>query len=92
MFVDMTEPLITDLKKTYENEDWPQLSEIGHSLKGSARSVGAIMLGDLCGQIQDEIIDMDHSERKNLIEQTLDAFKAVKDQITEIDKNKSFVF
>lgn len=89
MFVDMTEPLIKDLQVAFDNEDWHRFSEIGHSLKGSAKSAGAIRLGDICGQIQDDAENADNEIRKAMLNEAHIAFDAVKAHIN-ILKEKGF--
>lgn len=50
MFVQMTESLIQQIN---EEQDFHQLSELGHSLKGAARSACCVHLGDLASSLQD---------------------------------------
>ncbi len=50
MFVHMTEKLISQIGA---ETDLNQLSELGHSLKGAARSACCIHLGDLASSLQD---------------------------------------
>ncbi len=50
MFVQMTQPLID---KINDERDLHELSELGHSLKGAARSACCIHLGDLASSLQD---------------------------------------
>ncbi len=51
MFVDMTSPIIAKIK---DENDHNALSELGHSLKGAARSACCNMLGDLASRLQDD--------------------------------------
>ena len=52
MFVKMTQPLIEKLEKTQREGTAKELSELAHSLKGSARSACCITLGDLVEEVQ----------------------------------------
>ncbi len=57
MFVDMTRPMIEDITSAFKANDFHRLSELGHSLKGAARSACCPRLGDLAGQLQDDADD-----------------------------------
>lgn len=87
MFVDMTEPLITELKDAHDNKDWKAYEEIGHSLKGSARSACAMTMGDICAAIQDEAADASDERRSELLNQAIDAFEDVKRHVKIIQEN-----
>ncbi len=54
MFIDMTEPLIEKIKLSQSNNDYKELKEIGHSLKGAARSACLTDLGNAAAQLQDD--------------------------------------
>jgi signal transduction histidine kinase/CheY-like chemotaxis protein len=87
MFKDMTDPLMDDLRTAHDNADWHQFSEIGHSLKGSARSAGAVKLGDICASIQDDSAKANDEERKQMLKQAEEEYKRVKDFIAYTQKN-----
>ncbi len=84
MFTTMTEPLIADLQSAYDNKNWDQFSEIGHSLKGSARSAGAMKLGDICSRIQDETPKADAATRSQMMQAAKEEFSAVKQSIEQL--------
>ncbi len=52
MFIDMTAPLIEKINKALKNGDGKLLSDLGHSLKGAARSACCKQLGDLASRLQ----------------------------------------
>ena len=54
MFKDMTAPLIDKIQKAQSDKNSHALSELGHSLKGGARSACCERLGDLASRLQDE--------------------------------------
>jgi len=87
MFADMTEPLIADLIKAHDAQDWHQFEEIGHSLKGSSRSACAVTLGDICADIQDEAPSASDKRRKELLDMAVTEFENVKSHIQDIQKN-----
>lgn len=87
MFVDMTEPLVSDLKQAHDEKNWHQFSEIGHSLKGSSRSVGAIIMGDICGRIQDDTPDATDDDRTAMFNECIKAFNDVKSHIKFLQTN-----
>lgn len=54
MFIRMTEPLFSDLKRAVKDGKAGDVSETAHSLKGAARSAGALKLGDMAESLQSE--------------------------------------
>ncbi len=79
MFVEMTSPLIANIKAEQNSHE---LSELGHSLKGAARSACCNKLGDLASKLQDYA-----EERKNcddLIKNITEEFKKVKEDIKKL--------
>ncbi|MDO8343327.1 MAG: PAS domain S-box protein [Cellvibrio sp.] len=61
-FLQSSVQLEQKIMAAYEQQDWPQLSSHAHTLKSSARAVGAMTLGNLCNTIenhakkQDEVV------------------------------------
>jgi CheY-like chemotaxis protein len=53
MFAEMTQGLIDQLPPALEDSDYHALAELGHSLKGGARSACCNVLGDFAAQLQD---------------------------------------
>lgn len=53
MFIEMTAPEIDKLEKAFPRNDFHELAEAGHSLKGAARSVCCDRLGDLTAELQE---------------------------------------
>ena len=53
MFIDMTAPQIAKIKDAQINKDYHELLELGHSLKGAARSACCNILGDLASDLQE---------------------------------------
>jgi CheY-like chemotaxis protein len=51
-FPDMMRPLITELENAVIIHDMKRVAEIAHSLKGAARSAGALQLSKICEDIQ----------------------------------------
>ncbi len=54
LFIEMTESLIERIKNAHQHEDFNDLKEAAHSLKGGARSACCNILGDIAGQLQDD--------------------------------------
>lgn len=52
MFISMTEPTIQEIRQAEHQQDVKALIEVAHSLKGSARSAAAPLLGDLAEELQ----------------------------------------
>ncbi len=53
MFAEMTRPQIAEIRQAFESADLPKLKELGHSLKGGARSACCAQLGDLAAELQE---------------------------------------
>lgn len=53
MFIDMTAPLIRRIQAAQERNDFDDLKEAAHSLKGAARSACCNTLGNLASDLQD---------------------------------------
>jgi signal transduction histidine kinase/DNA-binding response OmpR family regulator/HPt (histidine-containing phosphotransfer) domain-containing protein len=87
MFVEMTEPLIAELKNAHDQADWKAYEEVGHSLKGSARSACAMALGDICAAIQDDAASASDERRKEMLDAALAEFERVKAHIKHIQDN-----
>lgn len=87
MFVDMTEPLIAEIQKAYNEGDFKNLAEHGHSLKGSARSIAALALGDYAADLQDEAEPATEERRKEIVEGIVREFENVKRHIQTIQEN-----
>ncbi len=54
MFAEMTAPLIERLQKAQDNNDYHDLKEAAHSLKGAARSACCNILGDMASHLQED--------------------------------------
>jgi two-component system, sensor histidine kinase and response regulator len=57
MFISMTQPQIAKIRTAFAQGEMGQLKELGHSLKGAARSACCMRLGDLAGKLQDLAAD-----------------------------------
>ena len=89
MFIDMTDPLVDDLETAHNDGDWHQFSEIGHSLKGSSRSIGAMKMGDICSVIQDDSKGADDMARTQMLADLKQEYNNVKSHINHL-KNTGF--
>ncbi len=82
MFVEMTTPLMEDLRGAYNDNSIPQIRELAHSLKGSARSAGAMRMGDVAFEIQ-ESAENDKYDAK-FLDQIEFEFEQVKLHVLEL--------
>ena len=84
MFVDMTRPQIDAIQSALKDGNMHELSELGHSLKGAARSACCPALGDAAAQLQD-----DAAEGKNvddLVGKIAQEFVRVEDEVKSLQK------
>lgn len=82
MFIEMTLPIIEKIKL---EEDHHALSELGHSLKGAARSACCNILGDLASQLQDDAAEM--KDCSDLVKNIESSFEDVRDDVKNLVKN-----
>ena len=82
MFVDMTTPQITKIKAALQENDFQDLKELGHSLKGAARSACCNVLGDIAARLQDEA----EAQRPvdQIVADIVEEFKRVKNEIENL--------
>jgi CheY-like chemotaxis protein/nitrogen-specific signal transduction histidine kinase len=79
VFVEMTEPLIQKIETAQNDQNYHDLKEHAHSLKGAARSACANILGDHASNLQDSA---DRCENKpELIEIIRQEFERVRKEI-----------
>ena len=77
MFVDMTAPLIARIKKAMDHNDYKDLKEAAHSLKGGARSACCNVLGDIASQLQDDA-EAEKTSCPKLVDQIIEEFERVR--------------
>lgn len=82
MFIDMTAPLIADIRAHHDAEDVPALAETAHSLKGAARSACCNVLGDLASDMQD--CAEKNSYSPELVARIEEEFVRVKDAVAAL--------
>lgn len=78
MFIDMTQPLIEKIKRT-EADNFHELHELAHSLKGAARSACANSLGNIAANLQ--IKTEEKIKSPELVEEIVTEFENVKEEI-----------
>lgn len=81
VFVQMTKPLIDDIA---QERDLKKLSDLGHSLKGAARSACCVHLGDLASSLQDRA--QEGKPCDGLVRTIQKEFKRVIDDIPNLGK------
>ncbi len=81
MFVEMTEPEIKAIGEALAANDYDDLKELGHSLKGAARSACCPVLGDYASLLQDE------AEAKNPVDEIVANIKIEFERVREEIKN-----
>jgi len=82
MFIDMTAPLIEKINQALKDGDGKQLSELGHSLKGAARSACCNRLGELGAHLQNHGNTLD--DCSSLVEKIKQEFSQVKLDIRQL--------
>lgn len=79
MFIDMTEPVITKIIAALKKDDKHELLELGHSLKGAARSACCYRLGDHAASLQD--LGENKEDCKECVGLIVEEFNCVKEEI-----------
>lgn len=82
MFIDMTAPLIEKINNALKAGDAHALSELGHSLKGAARSACCNRLGELGEQLQNHEATID--DCSSLVGKVNEEFALVKQDIKKL--------
>ncbi len=82
MFIEMTQPLIEKITLAQKNNHYEELSELGHSLKGSARSACCNILGDSAAKLQDDAAEAKNCE--DLVKKIVLEFEDVKQDIKNL--------
>lgn len=82
MFAEMTEPIIEKIRNAQNDNNFHDLAEAAHSLKGAARSACANVLGDFAAELQDE--SEDKKERSDLVTKISEEFDRVKEEIKNL--------
>lgn len=82
MFIDMTAPLIADIRAHHDAGDVSALAETAHSLKGAARSACCNVLGDLASDMQDGAEKNSYSPE--LVARIEEEFVRVKDAVAAL--------
>ncbi len=82
LFVTMTEPLVDQLQKEGGKKNISQIHELAHSLKGSSRSAGALKMGMIAAEIQEQAKnDTVTPHTMDLIDHIVQEFENVKQHI-----------
>lgn len=82
MFVEMTEPLISQIQTAYKAKNFHDLAEAAHSLKGAARSACANILGDYADELQND--SEDQKENADIITNIEKEFDRVKQEVSSL--------
>ncbi len=82
MFVDMTAPTISGIIEALKDKDHGKLSELGHSLKGGARSACCDALGDLASKLQDDAAESRKCDE--IVADIIDEFAQVKIDVEKL--------
>jgi CheY-like chemotaxis protein/nitrogen-specific signal transduction histidine kinase len=82
MFVEMTKPLIEKISKTQKEQNFHDLAEAAHSLKGAARSACANKLGDIASDLQDSAEK--NEDKPDLTSQIQKEFNNVEKEIKDL--------
>ncbi|MBI4031715.1 MAG: response regulator, partial [Proteobacteria bacterium] len=82
-FVEMTEPLITRIRKAFDSGDYKDLYEAAHSLKGAARFACCVSLGDVAENLQNDAKDRKPS-CASLVPQIEQEFMRAKAEISDM--------
>lgn len=91
-FFEQAEQTFTKMDEALKEKDLPQLSSLGHFLKGSSATLGLTKVKDSCekiqhyGQKKDEAGTTDEPDEKLCLERIKDTLEAVKEEYAEVEK------
>ncbi len=87
-FANNIEKIIKNINAAYENQNWDQLNEIAHTIKGSAGNLGAMILSSAAQEV--ELTTMgDYDGPKpgdSMIEAMLESLKQVRESVHSFKK------
>lgn len=83
IFAETTPEVVESLAVHYKAEDWKSFELAAHSLKGTAKTVGALILGNMALQIELWVKDGHSGNREGEIEQIEQEFQAL---LVELDR------
>ncbi len=86
LFIEMTEPLIHDIHLALDEKNHHDLSELGHSLKGAARSACCNILGELADQLQQQ--SAQKNECNAIVINIEREFLRIKEEVAEMKPEK----
>lgn len=82
-FIHSATETVEDIQETFSRNDGDSIIALAHKLKGGARSMGAVELGDTCQMLENAVKDQKWTEVENLVMTIDDLFNAVKDYVME---------
>lgn len=85
LFPKMMRPILDDVRSALLGNDFAKLELSAHSLKGAARSAGALTLGDICNDIQ--ICAQQQQDGRHLIDRLNAAYHDVEVELAKIGGN-----
>ena len=88
-FPSMMQPLVEQIADPAARQDLARVSQIAHSLKGAARSAGALILGDVSAKIQELAEGNIHD--KSQIEKLVSEFKRVEIEIDTLCRKQAAI-
>lgn len=86
VFYTETEKAIVNLSKYFQNQEWTEISDTGHSLKSSCKTFGAIALSDIAYSIETTSPDS-VSEIEMLLSQFADEYALVKEHMIQLQSS-----
>lgn len=91
-FFEQAEQTFTKMDNALHERDLPQLSSLGHFLKGSSATLGLTKVKDSCekiqhfGQMKDEAGTTDEPDEAKCLAQIKETLAAVKEEYAEVEK------
>ncbi|MET0384088.1 MAG: response regulator [Burkholderiaceae bacterium] len=82
-FLDSLQDTLVEVEDALVGQDIGRLADLGHRLKSSARTVGALGLADLCQALEDRRYDIDPTQAREVVEQMPAMFARVVVEITK---------
>lgn len=66
-FIEVANDTLSEMKMAQVNKDLPALGRLGHKLKSSARTIGALGFADLCEALEKAGINNDWRDAESLL-------------------------
>ena len=82
-YLESSAEIEADMQRSWSERDWISIGKQGHKLKSAARSVGALVLGDICEALQNAGKAQDQTQVGALYPQFLEEYQIAREAVND---------